>query len=157
MKSKSYKPTKYTNFWKLKMNGVTLLESSWRFSSIFCEKNCIVKSCTKTGRVRLRWSEGEKGKKGGKAAGCMVNALFICLAELKLQVCLRLLWIKEMGDALQYCLPTQQKSNLFFPSSLQKYIEWYPDSKEQLQTWFWIKHFLLYVWNYIFHYLYIQV
>lgn len=72
-------------------------------------------------------------EKEGKAAGCTDNAFFICLAELKLQVCLRLLWIKEMGDALQYCLPTQQKSNLFFPSSLQNFTEWYPDSRE-LQT-----------------------
>lgn len=91
-----------------------------------------MKTCTKIGRVRGR--EGEEGKEGGKAAGCMDSVIFICLAELKLQVCLRLLWIKKTGDALQYCLPTEQKSNLHFPSSLQNFIEWYPDSKEQLQT-----------------------
>lgn len=91
------------------MNGVTLLESSWRFSSIFCEKNCIVKSCTKTGRVRLRWSEGEKGKKGGKAARCMVNALFICLAELKLQVCGLKKWV--MLSSIAYQL---NKSPIYF-------------------------------------------
>lgn len=99
-----------------------------------------MKTCTKIGRVRGH--EGEEEKEGWKAGRCMDNVIFICLAELKLQVCLRLLWIKKKWVMLSSIAYQLNKSPIFFfPSSLQNFIEWYPDSKEQLQTRFSNKHF----------------